>query len=102
MPQEKEVEYVDLTMPEFEKQLGDFGEYSCSLPTGTTIGKKWFRNEDAYAHEKSEERLVASTERRIRGDFPDWWQGEYAECDPPHPNRVAIIWRKVRIVPTKE
>ncbi len=102
MPEKKEVEYVDLTKAEFEKQLSDLGEYSCSLPSGTTIGKKWFRNEDAYAFERpGSEQHIGATERKMTSAFPDWWQGEYVEHDPPHPTRVRIIWRKVRIVKEK-
>lgn len=89
-------EYVELTQEEFDKNLSDWGEYSCSLPSGTTIGKKWFRNEDAYR--PGQEGLVARAESKMAGVFPDWWQGEFAECDPPEPNRVLIVWRKVRIV----
>ncbi len=97
MAEKKEVECVDLSRAEFEEQLGKFGEYSCSLPTGTTIGKRWFCNNDSYLHLKEQQQVVDATERRLAGAFPDWWQGEYAECDPPNPDRVRIIWRKVRL-----
>jgi hypothetical protein len=96
----KKVEYVELKQYEFDEQLSDYGEYSCSLPSGTTIGKKWFYNQDAYR--PGQAGAVARAETKMTGAFPDWWQGEFAELVPPIPNRVAIIWRKVRIVPTSK
>lgn len=64
------------------KELFDLGEYSCSLPTGTTIGKRWRRDVHAYR-------------RRPDGTyFPDeiheWKIGEYTE--DPDPAMVGIKW----------
>ena len=64
---------------EFE-QLDD---YSCSLPTGTRIGKMWKRRKDYHDETKG------------------WLMGEYAELDPPRSNRVAIIWRTIEVDPTE-
>lgn len=104
MPDTKEVEYVDLTKAKFQRQLAEFGEYSCSLPTGTIVGKKWFRNNDSYLHMKLDdvEHVIGATERKMTHAFPDWWQGEYAECIPPSSERIRIIWRKVRIIPNEK
>jgi len=87
----EDTEEVVMTRAEFDAALSKDGEYSCSLPSGTTIGKKWFRNNDAYSP-------IRQIEKKL-GDpaFPDWWQGEYYELDPPVPNRVGIKWRKVRL-----
>lgn len=82
---------VELTQAEFDA----LPEYSCSLPTGTTIGTRWKRNEDAFAPEPR--RSVAYAEERIAGVFPDWWMGQYVELDPPHPHRVGITWHKIKI-----
>jgi hypothetical protein len=57
--------------------------YSCTLPTGTTIGKKWKRdlNEPRRFH-------------RVEPNAPpDWWTGEYVP--DPEPGMVGIKWRKV-------
>lgn len=62
-----------------EADFKDLREYSCSLPTGTTVGKRWKRNENAYGP--------------TRGPEPDWWLGEYTEH--PDPERVGIRWRKI-------
>lgn len=45
-------------------------EYSCSLPTATTIGKRW--------------------RRRSNGA---WWLGEYYDIGDP--KRVGIRWAKI-------
>ena len=56
--------------------------YSCTLPTGTTIGKKWKRD--------------VNEPRRFHGDFAvkeEWWTGEY--IPDPEPGMVGIKWRRV-------
>lgn len=54
-------------------------EYSCTLPTGTTIGKVWKRN------------------RNFGRDLPpDWVICEY--LSDPEPGYVRIEWRKPEIV----
>lgn len=57
-------------------------EYSCSIPTGTTIGKKW--------------KCDRNFGRRSSTVGPDWMTGEY--IDHQDPNKVGIKWRKVVIV----
>lgn len=54
-------------------------EYSCSLPTGTTIGKQWKRNNSFGTRKPAE-----------------WWMGEYK--DNPDPDRITIIWRKIEVI----
>jgi len=65
------LENVELSLSEFESLL----EYSTSLPTGKTIGKKWKR------------RLFVGKYRRV------WLVGEYAEDEDPA--FVKIIWRRI-------
>lgn len=64
-----------------QKAFDELGEYSFSLPTGTIVGKRWKCNRDWYTP-----------------GAEDWVMGEYAECDPPDPKRVRIIWRKLVVV----
>jgi len=64
---------VMLTAAEFD----ELPEYSCSLPTGTTIGKKWKRKK-VYTDESK-----------------GWLMGEYIpDADP---KMVRIRWREVVI-----
>lgn len=58
-------------------------DYSCSLPSGTVINKRW-------------RRLVPWNE-----NDPDakWWMGEYAESNEP--DYVDIVWREIFIKPYK-
>lgn len=67
---------ITLTQEEFDK----LREYSCSLPTGTTIGKRWKRNQNAFAPGDNE---------------PDWWMGEYVEHEDP--DAVGTRYRKIEI-----
>ena len=90
-----EEKFVELTRVEFNKLLNEYGEYSCSLPSGTTVGKKWFRNEDAFNNTR--DGYVARAETKMADVFPNWWQGEYVELDPPHPTAVGIRWRRIQI-----
>ena len=66
---------VYMTLAEFEGLL----EYSCSLPTGTTAGKRW-RRRVPYMHRP--------------GDRPQWFMGEYGE---PEGDQVPITWREIFI-----
>lgn len=59
-------EVIDLA--ELESLL----EYSTTLPTGTTIGKRWRRA------------------RRPGARVTEWWIGTYVEH--PDPDRVGIEW----------
>lgn len=68
---------IFLTQQEFDDLLN----YSCSYPTGTTIGKRW----------KSCEHY-----RRQKDPNVTWFMGEYVEH--PKPKTVGIVWRKIIIV----
>lgn len=61
-------------------ELVRLAEYSCSVPTGTTIGKRWVRYEP-YEH--------------WRGQARARWMGEYVEHADPmvvDPMVVGIRW----------
>jgi hypothetical protein len=58
-----------------EQELFALPEYSCSLPTGTTIGKRWRRHEPYRPDDP--------VPRRI-------WVGEY--FDIGEPDKVGICW----------
>lgn len=63
--------------------LGTFRElddYSCTLPSGVYIAKRWKRCEPW-------------------NDSGAWWMGEYAE-DPNDANQALIIWREIWLTDT--
>jgi len=64
---------VSLTKSEFEK----LPDYSCSLPTGATIGKQWKRRNDYYDESKG------------------WTRGTYSRRIDAE--TVAITWEKIWI-----
>lgn len=39
-----------MSTAELREALSDIGEYSCTIPTGTRIGKFWLRNRAAYTN----------------------------------------------------
>lgn len=63
-----------VTPEAFKKML----EYSCSLPTGQGIGKRWKRKADYYDESKG------------------WFMGEYVE--DPDPKKIGIHWRELLVV----
>lgn len=64
-------ETITLTKTEFDELL----DYSCSNPSGTTIGKRWKRRSDYHDETKG------------------WYMGEYIEH--PDPDLVGIKWREI-------
>jgi len=57
------------------KEFDALPEYSCSIPTGTTVGKKWKR-------------------RVPYSDKPDsWYLGEYVESLKP--GQIGIEWARL-------
>lgn len=64
-------------------------DYSMSIPTGTTIGKRWKRDNNVTRL------LNGALPDRERG-LNDWWMGEYQ----PHedPRYVNIMWLKILVV----
>lgn len=67
-------EYLKLT----REQFNELPEYSRSIPTGTTIGKRWRREHQWYENGELKSR---------------WWVGEYIV--DPDPTMVGIKWYKV-------
>jgi hypothetical protein len=63
--------------------LDKLPEYSCSLPTGTIVGKVWKKNLNAFdpAH---------------RGEAPLWVICEYVECALP--GQIGIDYRRAEII----
>lgn len=59
-----------------KKQFDELDEYSCSIPTGTTIGKRWKRS-NSYSDPKGELK---------------WWMGEYVKQKIPF---VGIVWKRI-------
>jgi hypothetical protein len=57
--------------------FGELADYSCTLPSGVYIGKRWKRHVP------------------FRGSG-QWWMGEYAE--DPDPEQARILWRLIDIV----
>ena len=53
------------------KDLETLLEYSCSLPTGTTIGKRWRRDTHFNTPRKPDQTIE-----------PEWQIGEYYELPP--------------------
>lgn len=61
-------------------ELAKLLDYSLSLPTGTTVGKRW-RND------------VKATRRKSGPDDESEWQiGEYVECPCVPDGRIGIAW----------
>lgn len=87
------------------EQFDSLGEYSCTLPTGTYIAKRWKRDvneprryaimQGRVSHRSLEEKELA--DKLNPDDFPPkWWMGEFAEGD--HSEDIKILWREVVIV----
>lgn len=77
------VDGVRLVSPaELKALLGEWGEYSCSQPTGLYIGKRWLRNTMAY---------------RRPQQAAEWMLAEvHPDKDPDY---VNIKWQPLRLDP---
>ena len=63
----------------------EMAEYSCSMPTGVFLGKRWKRDDTAYNH--------------LRGKPPEpphWVMGEYVKSDDL--KMAATKWREVIVL----
>ena len=83
---------VQLTKREFD----ELSEYSCTLPTGTTLGKRWKRDQNAYRHPVCAHLHIFDGTREPDFRGPSWWMGEYVP--DPDPKMVGIRWYKIEIV----
>jgi hypothetical protein len=63
---------------EFDNML----EYSCTLPTGTIVGKRWKRREPYHT-------------RPIPQAPNDWYMGEYVDIGKD--DKVGIVWRRLYV-----
>ncbi len=63
---------ITLTEAEFDA----LPDYSCTIPTGVIIGKRWKRGEPF-------------------GRPTRWFMGEYREYVPPDPEKVRIAWSEI-------
>lgn len=64
----------------------DFGnllDYSCSLPSGTYLGKVWKRSNAFYVGRNHDEPLT-------------WQLAEYVPCDIP--GQIGIKWRDLEVM----
>ena len=71
------------TLPVIKLRPGEFtslSEYSATLPTGATPGKRWRRLDGKFDHTW-----------KAAGGKPRWIIGEYAEI-PGNKTRVAVNW----------
>lgn len=59
------------------EDLNALPEYSCSIPTGTVIGKRWRRNVNAYRKDRV-------------GLPPEWMLGEYVDIGSE--TDIGIRW----------
>jgi len=73
---------IILSTEQLREYLKEWGEYSCSVPTGTTVGKKWLRNQSAFTSAPRD----------------NWYIGEYLdkiEIDSRGQEHIIIAWTKV-------
>jgi hypothetical protein len=67
------------------RELHALDNYSCSLPTGTTAGKRWRRAVDYYRQD----------------DNDAWYLGEYGQPFPTgheHEGQIPISWTPILVV----
>lgn len=69
---------VRMTYREFEKARRDWGEYSSTIPTGTTPGKRWLRRTPYHAEDMTAQ----------------WYIGEYG---PIVDKDIMISWKRLEI-----
>ncbi len=58
-------------------------DYSCSLPSGTFLGKVWKRSDAFYRGRNPDEPLL-------------WQLAEYVPCDIP--GQIGIKWRDLEVI----
>jgi hypothetical protein len=67
------------------EELKALGEYSCTIPTGVILGKRWRRDVQAY---KWQAHPIPLRHTRIESE---WIIGEYVDNDPD-PKMMGILW----------
>jgi hypothetical protein len=86
------METTYLTTEEFHR----LPDYSASIPTGTTIGKKWRRYVCHFKDSKGIEFFSDNVPENMKLISEEWRMGEYVPHDDP--NLVGIKWTKILIV----
>lgn len=76
-----------VTSLELKEMVEEWGEYSCTIPSGVIPGKRWMLNVNAY---------------NSTNHTPVWFMCEYKEKDPPDPTQVLIVRTVVEIDPERE
>jgi hypothetical protein len=71
---------IRMTQAEFDS----LREYSCSVPTGVVIGKRWKCDQHSYGRPKVGHR---------------WWMGEYIAGPDLERDTYTTIWRPIEVVP---
>ena len=61
-------------------------EYSCSLPSGTIVGKRWRANRHSGT-------LYGWGPARRCPAHPNWWMGEYYDIGSE--TRIGIRWTRI-------
>lgn len=79
-------------------ELEQLAEYSCSIPTGTSLGKRWRCNRDAYRARVTIGLHPFDGTPVLQPLWPpDWWLGEYVPHPEGDPQKVGIQWRKIEV-----
>lgn len=90
-----------------QADLDALDEYSCSIPTGTRIGKRWKKNLNGYMGPSLDmlDPFASIPHGRIElrhrhEEFfePEWVMGEYAESGKA--GTVLVRWSRVVITPS--
>lgn len=100
LPGTAQFNVVRLTKREFD----DLSDYSCTLPTGTTIGKRWKRDQNAYRRPVCAHLHIFDGTREPDFRGSNWWMGQFVPDPKPtmgrdgKPATVGIRWSKIEVV----
>lgn len=88
-----------------ESDVGQMGEYSCSLPSGIIVGKRWLRHLDAFSMRNT---IVNVLDRARKGGWlprhKRLLMGEYGEEFEREDKygrkeeHIKIHWHRIRVV----
>ena len=94
------IEVDDKTALMDRTAFGALLEYSCSIPTETTVGKRWRRAECECTKrfKLPDGRIGYLRDYGTCEEHDTWFMGEYEEKNPPDPEHVSIHWREILIV----
>lgn len=80
---------IVLSSDEFAK----LPEYSCSLPTGTTVGRRWKCNVNAFRRPDPELDQVDPLTGAKLSLPAEWWHGEFVPSSVP--KTIGIEWHPI-------